>query len=278
MESQDPKELVRSGYDNIAPSYFDFISSLPSPNITWTDTLIAALPSPNSSHILELGCGNGIPCTAHLAPKAGHITANDISSSQIALAKEKLAGHDNITFQEGDMATLIFPDTSFDAVSALYSLIHLPLAEQPTMLELVHTWLKPFGLLLCNFDVEADSGSVMDDWLGTKMFKAGHGVEGSKQIMQAAGFSILEAEVVETVDGKKTVPFLWLLARKVKSQVMTVLHVVKTSSLPYRLSTQLKHLTSSETHPNHTGCGACTVYSPTQTHDSLSPPSSLWPA
>lgn len=211
---QEPKDLVRTGYDNIAPSYLDFISSLPSPNLTWTDKLLATLSSPSTSSVLELGCGNGIPCTAHLAPKVGHVTANDISSSQIDLAKEKLAEHGNIAFHVGDMTQLSFSPGSFDAVSALYSLVHLPLDEQPKMLRLIHSWLKPSGVLLCNFDVEEDAGSVMDDWLGTKMFKAGHGVEGSKTIVRNAGFELVEDEVIETVDGKKTVPFLWVLARR----------------------------------------------------------------
>lgn len=94
---QDPKHIVRSGYDNNTPAYFDFISSLPSPNVRWTDKLLATLPSPRTARVFELGCGNGVPCTPHLAPKVEHITANDISSSQIALAKDKLVEHGNIS-------------------------------------------------------------------------------------------------------------------------------------------------------------------------------------
>lgn len=212
----DPKNIVRSGYDSIAPAYLDFISGLPSPNIHWTDKLLTHLPSAETAKVLELGRGNGVPCTLHLAPKVESVVANDISPSQIALASKKLAGQGsaNVVFHEGDMTQLSFSTGSFDAVSALYSLIHLPFEEQPRMLELIHDWLKPSGTLLCNFDVEEDAGSVMDDWLGTQMFQAGHGIEGSKAAVLQAGFEILQAEVIETVDGKKTVPFLWILARK----------------------------------------------------------------
>lgn len=212
--SEDPKHLVRCGYDSIAPSYLDFISKLPSPNIAWTDKLISTLQSPSTAYVLELGCGNGVPCTTHLAPQVGQVAANDISSSQIKLALEKLKDHDNVDFLPGDMTMLDLPAAHFDAVSALYSIIHLPLAEQPKMLKLIRSWLKPRGTLLCNFDVDADSGTVMDDWLGTKMFKAGLGAGGSKQMVLDAGFEIAEAEAIDSVDGKRTVPFLWLLARK----------------------------------------------------------------
>lgn len=213
-DNEDSKEIVRTGYDNIASSYLDFISALPSPNIAWTDRLLAALKNPSSAVVLELGCGNGVPCTTHLAPTVGHLVANDVSSSQISLAKEKLADHTNIEYLQGDMTMLSLPSASLDAVSVLYSLVHLPLVEQPKMLTMIHDWLKPSGLLLCNFDVEADPGSIMDDWLGTRMFKAGYGVEGSKTMVIDAGFEMLAAEVVEEVDGKKTVPFLWVLSKK----------------------------------------------------------------
>lgn len=70
------------------------------------------------------------------------------------------------------MMELNFSPESFDAVSALYSLVHLPLEEQPKMLRVIWTWLRPEGILLCNFGVEEDPGSVMDDGLGAEMFKA----------------------------------------------------------------------------------------------------------
>lgn len=209
-----PKTLVRESYNGIAPSYLYFISTLPTPSIAWTDKLLSHLTSPADSTILELGCGNGIPCTAYLAPRVGKMVVNDISTAQIDIAREKLRDAGNVDFVVSDMTALDFEDGTFHAVVALYSLIHLPLEDQKETLRSIHRWSKPDGILLCNFDVEEDPGSVMDDWLGEKMFKAGFGVEGSKKVVEKAGFEILEAEVVEAVDGQKTVPFLWVLAKK----------------------------------------------------------------
>ena len=214
LSDTDAKDLVRKGYDSIAPAYLEFIGALPSPNIAWTDKLLTALTSPGTSEVLELGCGNGVPCTIHVASLVGRLTANDISQTQIALARDNLHSDNNVSFIAGDMTQLAFPPASYDAVLALYSLVHLPLEEQPVMLSKIWTWLKPGGLVLCNFDVEEDPGSVMDDWLGCPMFKAGYGVAGSRGIVQVAGFDILEAEEISSVDGKNTVPFLWVLARK----------------------------------------------------------------
>ena len=210
-----PKSLVRESYNAIAPSYLSFISTLPTPTIPWTDKLLSHLPSPPvHSKVLELGCGNGVPCTLHLAPRVGRVVANDISAAQVEIAREKVQDG-NVEFVVGDMTELEFDEGAFEAVVALYSLVHLPLEEQPNMLRKVRGWMGDGRVLLCNFDVEEDAGSVMDDWLGAKMFKAGFGVEGSKKMLEDTGFKVLEAEVVETVDDKKTVPFLWVLAKKV---------------------------------------------------------------
>lgn len=209
-----PKTLVRESYNTIAPQYLSFISTLPTPALSWTEKLLSRLPAPTTSKVLELGCGNGTPCTTYLAPRVGEVAANDISSVQIEIAREKLWESGNVEFKVADMTALEFEDGAFDAVVALYSLIHLPLDEQVEMLRKMHHWMKDEGMLLCNFDVEADPGSVMDDWLGAKMFKAGYGVEGSSKMVEEAGFEILESEVVQTVEGQKTVPFLWVLARK----------------------------------------------------------------
>ncbi|EME40846.1 hypothetical protein DOTSEDRAFT_117821, partial [Dothistroma septosporum NZE10] len=208
------KDLVRTGYDAVAPAYLDFITRLPSPGITWVDKLLKLLPNACTSKVLELACGNGLPCTQHLAPKVGHITANDISAAQIHLVKERLAARHNISYISGDMSQLSFVDGTFDTVLALHSLIHLPRDEQPAMLRLAHKWLRPGGILLCNFDEEADVGTVIEDWLGTRMYKSGFGVAESEKMIVEAGFVVLEAEVVREVEGKKTVPFLWVLATK----------------------------------------------------------------
>ena len=210
----DPKELVKAGYDSIAPAYLDFISNLPSPNIQWVDKLLDSLPQRDTAHILELGCGNGVPCTKHMAEKVHQITANDISSAQLSLAKEKLADYQKIAYIAGDMTTLNFQPGTFDAVTALYSLIHLPRDEQPNMLRSIHSWLQPGGLLLCNFDESEDAGTVMEDWLGTRMFKSSFSAEQSKKMVSEAGFELVDTNIVSTVDGKATVPFLWILARK----------------------------------------------------------------
>lgn len=55
---------------------------------------------------------------------------NDISSTQIAVAKVRLAGKSNVELGEGDMLALDLADSSFDAVFGIYGIIHLKREDQ----------------------------------------------------------------------------------------------------------------------------------------------------
>ncbi|KAF2165886.1 hypothetical protein M409DRAFT_23617 [Zasmidium cellare ATCC 36951] len=136
MTTPNPKDLVKTSYDSIAPAYFNFITKLPSPKLLWVDKLLDNLTS--TSNVLELGCGNGMSGTLPLAEKVRRVVANDISTAQIEIAKGKLAGRGNVEFLEGDMTGLQFEEGSFDAIMALHSIFHLPREEQPVMLGLVY--------------------------------------------------------------------------------------------------------------------------------------------
>ncbi|KAI1776536.1 S-adenosyl-L-methionine-dependent methyltransferase [Hypoxylon cercidicola] len=128
----------------------------------WRFEFVAAPAGPNGIRhqrpqlrVLELGCGPGLPVTGKLLSHPTlHVTANDISTAQISLARANLLGaagntdaEKRLALVEGDMAELAFPGRSFDAVVALYSLIHLPRAEQADMIGKIARWLKPGGYL-----------------------------------------------------------------------------------------------------------------------------------
>ena len=101
--------------------------------------------------MLELGCGAGVPATQYLLQNEKptiSVTANDISTTQLALAETNLATYkDRLTIVQGDMLALSFPAESFDAVTGVYSIIHLPREEQTQLLQSIGTWLKPRGVV-----------------------------------------------------------------------------------------------------------------------------------
>jgi SAM-dependent methyltransferase len=141
------------------------------------------------------------------------VTANDISQAQMQLAKTRAGLRDNVAFVQGDMTKLVFAPGELDAVVGLYSIIHLPREEQRAFFGVIHAWLRPGGLLLCNLGTGDQEASVAE-WLGAKMywsqFDAATNVEGIRK----AGFTILQDEIIEEEEHGSSVPFQWILAQK----------------------------------------------------------------
>lgn len=172
----------------------------------------------NTAEILELGCGAGVPATKHLLDVKNpliSVTGNDLSTSQLNLARKNLSGYDNrLTLVEGDMMALSFPAHSFEAVTGFYSIIHLPREEQTELINRIAKWLKPGGLLLANFAVEESKAVVMEKWLGEEkgwMYWSSWGEEGSVKMLEDAGLEIVFRETKQVTGDAN---FVWLLAEK----------------------------------------------------------------
>jgi ubiquinone/menaquinone biosynthesis C-methylase UbiE len=182
--------------------------------------LIEAFNTGNTkeANVLELGCGTGVPATKFMLQNekpSFRVTGNDLSTTQIKLARENLAGFkDRLKLVEGDMLALDFPDATFDAVTGFYSVIHLPREEQTQIIKKIHGWLKPGGYFLANFSAENMERAEIDNWLKHEkgwMFWSGWGKDGSLKIVKDIGLEVLIGEVLEDV-GDST--FLWVLAKK----------------------------------------------------------------
>jgi SAM-dependent methyltransferase len=154
----DPKAVVRRGYDRISRAYRtddaeDGVYG------EWLDLLERRL-GPGAA-VLDLGCGNGIPVARRLAGDYA-VTGVDFSPIQVARARALVP---RATFLCADMTRVQFPDASFDAVACLYALIHLPLEEQPVLLRRLHGWLRPGGLFVATVGHQAWTGTEKN-WLG----------------------------------------------------------------------------------------------------------------
>lgn len=227
--NQAIKENIRKAYNDIADVYLEWTTPSHGVRLSHLNTLLNALDSTPASgeekkNILELGCGAGVPCTQVLASRADlKITANDISDSQIALAKARLPT-ENTTLIQGDMMALEFNDSHFDAVLAMYSIIHLPREEQKEILRKIVGWLKPGGRFLANFSEAGFEGSENQSWLGGSegsMYWSGWGKDEIRKILIDVGFRIEVDEVVVDVEVDvdngvgRDVPFHWIQARKI---------------------------------------------------------------
>jgi len=153
----DPKGVVRRGYDLVSRAY-RADDAAEGEYASWLDLVETRVSA--GAPVLDLGCGCGIPVARRLARRYA-VTGVDLSPVQIERARHLVPG---ATFICADMATLSFPDESFGAITCLYALIHLPLAEQPPLLLAVRRWLRPGGIFLATVGHGAWTG-VEKDWL-----------------------------------------------------------------------------------------------------------------
>ncbi|KAJ4483885.1 S-adenosyl-L-methionine-dependent methyltransferase [Lentinula aciculospora] len=205
------KTIVKEGYDAIAPKYHNWAAARPTQKrAEYIERLGRLLHK--GSRILELGCGAGLPATQQLTDQGFEVLGVDISASQLGLAREHVP---TAQFMQGDMMTIEFAEGSFDAVTAFYSLFHLPRDEHGPMLKKMAGWLKPGGWLLFNLHTDGED-HMRDDWMGVKMFSSGLGIEGNKQMLveYGAGLTDLEDVIDKESVGRFEESFHWICARK----------------------------------------------------------------
>jgi ubiquinone/menaquinone biosynthesis C-methylase UbiE len=97
--------------------------------------------------VLDAGCGSGrlIPLICAMVGTSGSLVELDFAPGMLAVGRRKPHGG-NVTFVQGDVHSLPFPDREFDKVIALALLPHLD--DKRQALKEFHRVLKPGGLLV----------------------------------------------------------------------------------------------------------------------------------
>ncbi len=210
---KDPKVLVQESYNKIADTYLQWTSGKPTARLEYVEKLLLHAKDASKLDVLELGCGAGIPITKFLAEQYAQVIANDISEAQIKLAETNVSDA-NVRFIRDDMTNLAFEKSSLDAVVAYYSVIHLPPDDQRAIIAKIWTWLSPGGHFVCNLGVDSNPGKT-NSWLqSTDMYWSSFDAKTNLQLIQDAGFSILESKIIDDDEDGRSVPFLWILASK----------------------------------------------------------------
>ena len=205
----DEARIVAAGYDALGARYLEWAGSIADDSRDrWLHRLTAGLA--DGARVLDLGCGPGVPTARDLARRFA-VTGVDSSAVQIAAARTAVP---SAAFLVADMTAVAFEPGTFDAVVALYSMIHVRLADLPALLTGVRDWLRPGGLLLATFGT-VEGEAIEADWLGVPMFFAGHAPAANRSLLAAAGFSIEVDAVIATAEpGHGEVAFHWVLARR----------------------------------------------------------------
>ena len=211
----DPRKTVTEGYDGIALEYLELVKSMGSTVRTKYLDMLTDLLSPGAA-VLELGCGAGVPMTRRLVDEGFLVTGVDISPEQLALAEKNVP---EATLVLGDMTTLELDDNSYDAVTAFYSITHIPRVEHPDLIKSIFKLLKPGGILLVNFGKDDLPDSVEADWLGKPMFFSHYDADTSEEMIRKTGFDIISADDEPEMEYDRPVCFRWFVARKPVNEI-----------------------------------------------------------
>jgi len=201
-------QIVQMGYDALAPRFGEWAAQVEGdPWTRYLDDLAARLPA--GAHMLDLGCGNGSKLS-RLGDRGFELTGVDIPREQLRLAGDAVRA---ATFVHGDFAEVDFEPERFDAVTALYSVVHVPREEHEALFRRIRSWLAPRGLFLASLS-HARSEDWTGEWLGVEMFFSGHDAETNRGLIRDAGLELLRDELVWMREPEAEVAFLWVLVRR----------------------------------------------------------------
>lgn len=197
----DP-DSVRRSYDDLAETY----AAQRSADDPSLDRLAAFLDGIEQPHVLDAGCGQGEPVLRRFAGTSRAVGL-DFSAGQLALAAEHAPA---AALVQGDMTRLPFATDAFDAVTALHSLIHVPLEDHRTVLGEFARVLRPGGLVLLTEGHEEWTGEN-PDWLGDGVAMAWEiaGRDATVEQLRDAGFELRAEWTVgdELADEPASKPF-----------------------------------------------------------------------
>jgi ubiquinone/menaquinone biosynthesis C-methylase UbiE len=189
--SEDPKLTVARGYDRIAEGLLRD-KQAPSRGLkkAYLDRMTERLD--DGATILDLGCGAGVPVASYLSARF-NILGVDISRGQLALARTSVP---KATFILADMCSLALKPASFDAVVALYSIIHVPRREHAPLLDELYDVLRPGGELLAVLGQRRWEGTEAN-WLdlGAEMYWSHFDAKTSIGMVERAGFRVRSSTV-----------------------------------------------------------------------------------
>jgi ubiquinone/menaquinone biosynthesis C-methylase UbiE len=198
---------VRAAYDAIAPTFGRWNASIEGDPWEW---FVAELENrvDDGARVLDLGCGDGTKTrrlTEHF-----EVVGVDVSREQLRLARTSAP---EVTFVEADFSELDFAADTFDAVTAFYSIMHVPRDRHLELFGKVLRWLKPGGLFLASLST-IGGPDRKENWLGVEMFFSGFDAETNRRLVQEAGFELLVDDVIRMTEPEGETAFFWVLGRR----------------------------------------------------------------
>lgn len=162
---QDQIARVRAGYDAVSRAYRADVADEATQRqyVEWLGHVRDRAPA--GGDVLDLGCGNGIPAAKWLSDNGFRVTGVDLSDTMIDRARALVPRATILRGDLTDVDEVDFGASTFDAVVSFYTLIHVPVPDQPEIIARVAEWLRPGGIFVATVGHTAWAG-VENDWLG----------------------------------------------------------------------------------------------------------------
>jgi ubiquinone/menaquinone biosynthesis C-methylase UbiE len=158
------------------------------------------------ARVLDAGCGTGVPTAKALAEAGFEVMGVDISQKMLELARHNVPG---ARFLHLDMAALPAELTTgepgFDAITAFFSLLMLPRARIPSLLDEWARMLAPGGYMVIAM-IEVDLDYVEIPFLDQNPRVTGYPRAELHALLQGAGLEVLESRVFDFPATEKSPP------------------------------------------------------------------------
>ena len=181
-------------YNTIASDYNDCFNAI-SPHLD--DFLNLVQPK---GKILDVGCGPGVD-SQYMSLKGFDVIGIDNAEQMLALARQKKS---NAKFVLHDMITWNRESSSFDAILASYSLVHIPKNKIQRVLKKFNRMLKKKGILSINIhEGESEEISIPEPFAPNLMTDLNiMSIAEIKHLLEFNGFSIINCFLEKALNDK----------------------------------------------------------------------------
>jgi len=164
-----------------------------------------------SGEILDLGCGTGEPFSKMFVDKGWQVTGVDFSENMLKLATKYVPEMKTIC---ADICDVKFDNSTFDAITLIYSLFHIPCIEHEKLFKEFYKWLKPESKILFTYATKEYTGhdefNGYITFMGQKLFYSHTTPEKLYKTLKDIGFNI-EATDYRNIANET---FLWVTISK----------------------------------------------------------------
>ncbi len=161
--------------------------------------------------LLDLGCGAGEPVARYFINNNWRVTGVDFSERMLELAAKYAPQMKAI---RDDFRNVQFESNQFDAITATYSLFHIPSEHHADLFSEIFEWLKPMGKVLFTYATKEYTGAEVFNgykkFIDTELYYSHKKPQDLFSDLQRIGFK-LEAHEYHTICNET---FLWVTAQK----------------------------------------------------------------